>query len=421
MRPAAHPQIELTTTMVVPFSAMAFSTSSAVRASAIPAAVSSWRIGATIISGYIGNSSWLDLQRQFYHANQKQRLHHGVTETQRKSFCFFPACDNDNPVILQENIPLAPMTTLKVGGPARYFVLALTEAEVREAVAFADSYGLPLLVMGAGSNLLISDSGWPGLALKVAIRGTIKDVRTRTTNFSVGAGEPWDSVVAHAVQENCGGIECLSGIPGTVGGTPVQNVGAYGQEVAETIAYVRVLELSSGQTRDLTNSECGFSYRNSVFNGSHRGRYVVLKVAYQLFNSGRPRIEYTDLKKRFAGAAPTPTLHQVRDAVIEIRRSKAMVIDDNNPDCLSAGSFFKNPVVTPVEALRVQTLAEQRVPGSEMPRYRAEHHAVKLSAAWLVEQSGFHKGYALGNAGISGKHSLAIINRNPGATTAQDI
>ena len=324
-------------------------------------------------------------------------------------------------MILQENIPLAPMTTLKVGGPARYFVLALTEAEVREAVAFADSYGLPLLVMGAGSNLLISDSGWPGLALKVAIRGTIKDVRTRTTNFSVGAGEPWDSVVAHAVQENCGGIECLSGIPGTVGGTPVQNVGAYGQEVAETIAYVRVLELSSGQTRDLTNSECGFSYRNSVFNGSHRGRYVVLKVAYQLFNSGRPRIEYTDLKKRFAGAAPTPTLHQVRDAVIEIRRGKAMVIDDNNPDCLSAGSFFKNPVVTPVEALRVQTLAEQRVPGSEMPRYRAEHHAVKLSAAWLVEQSGFHKGYALGNAGISAKHSLAIINRNPGATTAQDI
>lgn len=325
-------------------------------------------------------------------------------------------------MILQENIPLAPLTTLKVGGPARYFVQALTEAEVREAVAFAGNYGLPLLIMGGGSNLLVSDAGWPGLALKVAIRGTIKDVRTRTTNFSVGAGEPWDSVVDHAVEENCGGIECLSGIPGTVGGTPVQNVGAYGQEVAETIAYVRVLELSSGQTRDLTNSECGFSYRNSVFNSSsHRGRYIVLKVAYQLSNSGRPRIEYADLKKRFAGSAPTPTLRQVRDAVLEIRRSKAMVIDDGNPDCLSAGSFFKNPVVTPVEALRIQALAEQRVPGLEMPRYRAEHHAVKLSAAWLVEQSGFNKGYALGNAGISSKHSLAIINRNPGVTTAQDI
>jgi UDP-N-acetylmuramate dehydrogenase len=322
-------------------------------------------------------------------------------------------------LILQENIPLAPLTTLKIGGRARYFAEATSEAEVKEAVARAAEKQMPLLVMGGGSNLVVADEGWPGVALRIAIRGTIKDVRPRQTKFTVGAGEPWDPIVEHAVQENCGGLECLSGIPGTVGGTPIQNVGAYGQEVAETITYVRALEIATGRIRDLTNAECAFGYRTSIFNNSERGRYIVLKVAFHLANNGRPRIDYADLKKRFAGSPGTPTLQQVREAVMEIRRSKAMLIVEGDEDCRSAGSFFKNPVVSHEVADRVQALAEQRVPQTPMPRYRAENDLVKLSAAWLVEQSGFRKGYTLGPVGISSKHSLAIVNR--GGATARDI
>ncbi|MBZ5525064.1 MAG: UDP-N-acetylmuramate dehydrogenase [Acidobacteriia bacterium] len=326
-------------------------------------------------------------------------------------------------LIIRENIPLAPLTTLKIGGPARYFVEAASEAEVKAAVAHASAQGLPLFVMGGGSNLVVADEGWPGLVLRIAIRGAIKDVRARHTNFTAGAGEPWDSIVEHAVHENCGGIECLSGIPGTVGGTPIQNVGAYGQEVAETITSVRVLQIATGEILDLNNSDCAFGYRSSVFNGnqnsSQRGRSIVLKVTFQLANNGRPRIEYADLKRHFAGSSGTPTLRQVREAVMAIRRTKAMLIVEGDEDCRSAGSFFKNPVVSHEEADRVQAIAQQRAPEASMPRYRAENNMVKLSAAWLVEQSGFHKGYTLGPVGISRKHSLAIVNR--GGATARDI
>lgn len=322
-------------------------------------------------------------------------------------------------MIIHENIPLAPLTTLKVGGPARYFAEATSEADVKEAVQRASDRRLPLFVMGGGSNLIVADEGWPGLVLRVAIRGTIKDVRARYTNFSVGAGEPWDAIVEHAVLENCGGVECLSGIPGSTGGTPIQNVGAYGQEVAETITSVRVFDLETGEILDLSNSGCSFGYRSSIFNGNRRGRYIVLKVTFQLPNGGRPRIDYADLKKHFHGSVGTPTLKQVRDAVMAIRKSKAMLIVDGDEDCRSAGSFFKNPVVSHEEAERVQTVANQRAPKAAMPRYRAENGQVKLSAAWLVEQSGFHKGYTHGPVGISSKHSLAIVNR--GGATAGDI
>jgi UDP-N-acetylmuramate dehydrogenase len=322
-------------------------------------------------------------------------------------------------LILRSNIPLGPLTTLQIGGPARYFVEATSEAEVREAVTHAADQKLRLLVMGGGSNLLVADEGWPGLALKIAIRGTIKEVHARWTNFTAGAGEPWDAIVEHAVRENCGGIECLSGIPGTVGGTPVQNVGAYGQEVAETITHVRVLEIATGEIRELNNSECGFGYRSSIFNTSESGRYIVLKVTFQLPNSGRPRIDYDDLKRQFAGSPGTPTLQQVREAVMAIRKTKAMLIVEGDEDCRSAGSFFKNPVVSSAEADRVQAIAQHRVPEVPMPCYRAEHDMVKLSAAWLVEQSGFHKGFSFGPVGISRKHTLAIVNR--GGATARDV
>jgi UDP-N-acetylmuramate dehydrogenase len=320
----------------------------------------------------------------------------------------------------QENIPLAPLTTFKVGGPARYFIDAHSEHEVSEAVAFALARKLPLFVLGGGSNLLVSDSGWPGLVLKISLAGVEFEGDLEKMLFHVGAGENWDSLVALAVSKNCGGIECLSGIPGTVGGTPVQNVGAYGQEVSETITHVRALEITTGNILDVSNNDCGFSYRSSIFNTSRRNDFIVLEVSYRLSRGAEPKIEYADVKNFFtASKVEKPTLQQVRDAVRAIRQNKAMLLVEGDEDCRSAGSFFKNPVVSAAEADRIQALAGKRAPGKTMPRYPATEGQVKLTAAWLVEQSGFAKDYSVGPVGISRKHSLAIVNR--GGAKASDI
>jgi UDP-N-acetylmuramate dehydrogenase len=320
----------------------------------------------------------------------------------------------------QENIPLAPLTTFKVGGPARYFVEAHSEHEVSEAVAYALARKLPLFVLGGGSNLVVSDDGWPGLVLRVSLAGVEFEGDRQKMLFHASAGENWDSLVALAVSKNCGGIECLSGIPGAVGGTPVQNVGAYGQEVSEAITRVRTLEIATGAVLDLSNADCGFSYRSSIFNGTRRGEFIVLEVSYRLCRNGGPRIEYADVKNFFAATnLENLTLQQVRDAVRSIRQSKAMLLVEGDQDCRSAGSFFKNPIVSAAEADRIQALAEKRVPGKSLPRYPAANGQVKLAAAWLVEQSGFAKGYSLGPVGISHKHTLAIVNR--GGATAKDI
>jgi UDP-N-acetylmuramate dehydrogenase len=319
----------------------------------------------------------------------------------------------------QENIPLAPLTTFHVGGPARYFVEAHSEHDVAEAVAFALARKLPLFVLGGGSNVLVSDDGWPGLVLKVSIAGVEFEGDRQKMLFHAGAGENWDSLVALSVSKNCAGLECLSGIPGTVGGTPVQNVGAYGQEVSEAITRVRVLEIATGNILDLSNADCGFSYRTSIFNSTHRNQYVVLEVSYRIHRNGEPRIEYAEVKNFFAAANLEKTLQQVRDAVRSIRQSKAMLLVSGDEDCRSAGSFFKNPLVSEAEAARIEALAQKRVPGTKLPRYPAANSQVKLAAAWLVEQSGFHKGYSMGPVGISRKHTLAIVNR--GGATTKDI
>jgi UDP-N-acetylmuramate dehydrogenase len=320
----------------------------------------------------------------------------------------------------QENIPLAPLTTFKVGGPARYFIDAHSEHEVSEAVAFAFARKLPLFVLGGGSNLLISDSGWPGLVQKVSLAGVEFEGDLQKMLFHAAAGENWDGLVALAVSKNCSGIECLSGVPGSVGGTPVQNVGAYGQEISETITHVRALEVATGNILDLSNADCGFSYRSSIFNSTRRNEFIVLEVSYRLSRNGEPKIEYSDVNNFFAAAnLERPTLQQVRDAVRSIRQSKAMLLVEGDEDCRSAGSFFKNPIVSAAEADRIQALAEKRAPGKTMPRYPATDGQVKLAAAWLVEQSGFLKGYSLGPVGISRKHTLAIVNR--GGATAKDI
>ena len=318
---------------------------------------------------------------------------------------------------VQENIPLAPMTTFKVGGPARYFVEANSEPDVRSAVLWARERQLPLFVLGGGSNLVVSDSGFQGLVLKVALRGIGKRDGSGKKVFDVAAGEDWDRFVAETVTQNCAGVECLSGIPGTVGGTPVQNVGAYGQEVADSITSVRVLDLEQSDVRELANPDLGFTYRTSIFNTAHRGRFIVLRVTYSLTPGGTPHIEYADLKKHFAGKV-SPGLAETRDAVRRIRHSKAMLIVPDDPDCRSAGSFFKNPILPVAKYDEISDATKERG-AAEIPKFPAANGHVKLSAAWLVEQSGFHKGFSRGPVGISSKHALAIVNR--GGAKAADI
>ncbi len=322
-------------------------------------------------------------------------------------------------MIIQENVVLAPLTTLQVGGPARYFAEARHEEDVCEAVDFAKTRNLPLFVLGGGSNLVVADSGWPGLVLRIVIGGLTSENSGSSVLFTVGAGHDWDSFVTQAVAQNCAGVECLSGIPGSVGGTPVQNVGAYGQEVAETIESVRALDTKSNERRIVTlpRPACGFRYRSSIFNHEERGRYVILRVHYRLHRGATTPLKYADLQKHFSETKTAPSVSAIREAVLQIRRAKGMLLVPGDGDSRSAGSFFKNPVLTTAQFEDVAARATSK--GLEMPSYPALNAQHKMSAAWLVEHSGFTKGFRLGAAGISTKHALALIN--PGAAFARDI
>jgi len=323
-------------------------------------------------------------------------------------------------MLLQENIPLAPLTTFRIGGPARFFVEARSRVEVEEAVRLARARDLPLFILGGGSNLVVADAGWPGLVLRVAIPGIEQLPGTNDQGkvlFDVGAGEPWDRFVWHAVAAQCAGVECLSGIPGSVGATPVQNVGAYGQEVAETIESVEVFDRKDNQVRELCREACGFSYRSSIFNTTERERFIILRVIYALRPGGDPHLEYNDLKRHFEGRETPPNLAETREAVRHIRALKGMLIVPGDPDCQSAGSFFKNPVLTEQQHQDLQRRASAR--GFSIPSYPALEKNKKVSAAWLVEKSGFARGYGFGRVSISSKHALAIVNR--GGATAVEV
>jgi UDP-N-acetylmuramate dehydrogenase len=317
-------------------------------------------------------------------------------------------------VILQEHVPLAPLTTFRVGGPARYFAEAEDEDDVVMALAFAKTRDVPVFVLGGGSNLLVSDLGFPGMVLRVASRGVQLEPAGDNIFLTAAAGEDWDRIVASCVETNLGGVECLSGIPGSVGGTPVQNVGAYGQETADTLVSVRVLDRETEEIIDLTHDQCGFAYRTSIFNTTQRERYIVLQVTYSLRKNGIPLVKYPDLQRSLKQSTRPPTLAEVRNAVLEIRASKGMVIVEGDPDSRSAGSFFKNPIITEAEYSGIQSVA-----GGDVPRYPASNGKVKTSAAWLIEHSGFEKGFALGPAAVSRKHTLALVNT--GGARAADI
>jgi len=319
---------------------------------------------------------------------------------------------------LLENIPLAPLTTLGIGGPARWFVEAASEGEIAEACAWAQERGVPLFVMGGSSNLVIADAGFNGLVLRITSRGIERDGAV----FRVAAGESWDNCVQQTLGEDCAGLECLAGIPGTAGGTPVQNVGAYGQEVATVIARVRVFDLETREFVELGNAECVFAYRRSRFNTTDRGRFVVTRVDYRLTPGGKPVLRYADVERELAASRITgtvPSLAEVAEAVRRIRRRKGMLLVEGDPNTRSVGSFFKNPVVS-AEAFRKIGAQSASAPPSFPAGGDAEKAGwVKIPAAWLIEQAGFAKGYALGHAGISSQHTLALVNR--GGATADEI
>ncbi|MDQ6801451.1 MAG: UDP-N-acetylmuramate dehydrogenase [Acidobacteriota bacterium] len=303
---------------------------------------------------------------------------------------------------MQRNIALGPFTTLGIGGPAKFFSQARSVDEVRQAVDWAKSNGEPLLVLGGGSNVLIADEGFEGLVLHLDLRGISAGDGGM---LQAAASEPWDPLVAIAVGRNWAGVECLSGIPGSTGATPIQNVGAYGQDVSETIVAVEVFDRSNGDVTSLSNAGCQFEYRNSIFKKSAKDRYVVLSVTFQLRPGAPPSIRYPELQKAIGERSSLP---EVRDAVIAIRRRKGMVIDPADPDTRSDGSFFMNPIVS----------REKLATLGELPHFPAGEN-IKLSAAWLIENAGFQKGFIHGNTGISSKHTLAIINRGGG--TAKEV
>jgi UDP-N-acetylmuramate dehydrogenase len=369
---------------------------------------------------------------------------------------------------VREHVKLSRFTTLGLGGPARRFVVAGTDAEIIAAVRDADQRGEPLLVLGGGSNLVISDNGFPGTVLQVATKGihrmTGRDeagldrvgpdeagpgrpAPGAPVTLTVAAGEEWDTVVASCVAADLAGLECLSGIPGLTGATPIQNVGAYGQEVADTITRVRAYDRATDEVVDLPAAGCGFGYRTSAFKRgimapAVTGRFVVLGVTFQLTSDRLSRpVRYAELARALGlePARPDPggphqtgpddggraPLGDVRSAVLRLRHGKGMVLDPADPDSRSAGSFFTNPLLDTAQFAALRRVVDGRCgPGVPIPQFPADAGQVKVPAAWLIGQAGFQKGYAGAGshrppAHISTKHTLALVN--PGGASTADV
>lgn len=294
---------------------------------------------------------------------------------------------------IQENIPLAPLTTIRLGGLARYFSPITDVAELKEALAWARPKGLPTHILGGGSNTVFSDKGFEGLVLKIELKGIAWGENGRV---NVMAGEDWDPFAAECVRRDLAGVECLSGIPGSVGATPIQNVGAYGQEVAQTIVTVKALEAESRQEIEFQNSDCGFAYRWSRFKGEDKGKYIITAVEFQLQLGGAPNLSYEQVRAQVS-TSDVVTVGDVREVVLGLRKKKSMVVDAMDPNTHSCGSFFEN------------ILLEQVPDPAGMPTFM-EAGVTRVPSAWLIEQAGFPKGFRRGGVGISANHNLALVN-----------
>ncbi|HEV8142906.1 MAG TPA: UDP-N-acetylmuramate dehydrogenase [Methylomirabilota bacterium] len=308
-------------------------------------------------------------------------------------------------VEVAEHVSLAAYTTMGLGGPARFFAHARYDHDVRAAWAWAREHRVGLRVLGSGSNVVADDAGIDALVVHVDTRGIEWRETVDAIEVTVAAGEPWDDLVRCAVAREWAGLECLSGIPGRVGATPIQNVGAYGQEVSDTITVVHALDRTTGDTVSLPPAECGFGYRDSRFKSAEPDRWIVMGVSYRLRPAGTPTVKYDELAKHLAARGLTaPKLSEVRESVLEIRRAKSMVLDAADPNRRSCGSFFMNPIITADHADRVAARA-----GAGMPRWAQPDGRAKLSAAWLIEHAGFTKGERDGAVGLSSRHTLAVV------------
>ncbi len=322
------------------------------------------------------------------------------------------------PVQELHDAPLAPLTTFRLGGPARRLITATTDDEVIATVREADDTGTPLLLIGGGSNLVVGDQGFPGTALVIATKGYTLDA----TRLELAAGEVWTDAVARVVEAGLAGIECLAGIPGSAGATPIQNVGAYGQEVASTITEVVAYDRRTRETVTVPAAECAFSYRHSRFKDEPE-RYVVLRVRFELEDAGglSGPVKYAETA-RSLGVEPGDRvpLARARETVLKLRAGKGMVLDPEDHDTWSAGSFFTNPILTDEEFAAFHARVRERL-GDDVtpPAYAAGDGHTKTSAAWLIDKAGFTKGYGTGPARISSKHTLALTNR--GAATTEDL
>jgi UDP-N-acetylmuramate dehydrogenase len=311
---------------------------------------------------------------------------------------------------VSDNASIAPLTTLRLGGPAKRLVTAERESELVDIVREVDLRKDELLIIGGGSNLVVSDEGFNGTVVRVGTRGRVVD----GDEVTVQAGEPWDDLVGSLVDDGFAGVECLAGIPGLAGATPIQNVGAYGQDVSETFVRLRAFDRDRGAIVTFEKADCYFAYRNSVFRG--RDRHVILDVTFRLQRTRTSRpIKYAELARALSvsegGTAP---LEEVKRTVCALRRKKGMVLDPSDPDTTSAGSFFTNPVVDAEGLARVRSRWE----GPPMPVFPEADGRSKLSAGWLIENAGFKKGLTVGHVAVSSKHALALTNRG-GATTKE--
>ena len=324
---------------------------------------------------------------------------------------------------IREGVPLSTHTTIGLGGDARYFTTCESVDEIKEGLHFCTKKGIPLQVIGAGSNVIFSDLGFDGLLMKPALRGVIEEESGDSTWVTAQAGENWDDLVQYCISHDCAGIECLSGIPGLVGATPIQNVGAYGQEVSDTIVKLSALDRKTGKSVEFTNADCQFEYRQSRFKSNDLNRYIILSVTFRLRKHGRPEIRYAELRNYLASHVELdalevgrPKLEAVRTSVLALRKRKSMVLDLTDPNTRSVGSFFMNPVLTPHQFEELKNLWLRSGHGDSIPTFSARG-GTKVPAGWLVENAGYHKGFRKGGSGISSNHALALVNY--GGTTAE--
>lgn len=313
-----------------------------------------------------------------------------------------------------ENILLKDYTTIKLGGPARYFTECSTIDELREAVRFAKGKGLKIFVLGGGSNVVFDDKGFDGLIIKINLTGirVVSKLEDRVF-IKVNAGEVWDNFVDYAVRNNYGGIECMSFIPGLVGATPIQNVGAYGQEVKDVIIQVKAFSINDEKIEIFTKDECDFSYRSSIFKTDLNGSFIITSILFQLYRRKFTEVSHKELanyiKQNYIlrlSEEGEPPLAVIREAVYKLREMKSMIVNPQDPNSVSCGSFFINPIITDSEFIKLQEKC-----GTDLKFDVLAPNKIKISAAYLIEKAGFPKGFMLHGVGISSKHSLALVNK----------